>query len=105
LTQARAVQEELLGNNERLQRQIRSVLDLRRKGPAEDENVLGTAEARYASLCQSLEEQRNKLANIAAKFDRTVDELRQELQDRLTKATQVQNVCAHLTSRLCSVQL
>lgn len=96
LAQAKAEQEELLGGNARLQRQIRSVLDLRRKGPAEDENMLGTAEARYASLCSSLEGQKTKLANIASKFDRTVEELRQELQERLTKTTQVQNVCFHL---------
>lgn len=109
LAQARADQEELLGGNERLQRQIRSVLDLRRKGPAEDENMLGTAEARYASLCSSLEGQKTKLANIASKFDRTVEELRQELQERLTKTTQVQNVrlqllqCAVWCSVVCAL--
>jgi hypothetical protein len=97
---ATAEQEELLGNNEKLQRHIRSVLDLRRKGNQEEENMLGTAEARYASLCASLDEQKTHLANIASKYDRTVEELRQELQDRLTKATQVQNVSFHLHARI-----
>lgn len=96
LAQAKADQDELLGGNERLQRQIRSVLDMRRKGPAEDDNMLGTAEARYSGLCSSLEEQKRRLANIVAKFDRIVEELRLELQERLTKTTQVQNVCFYL---------
>lgn len=88
-------QESLLATNERLQRAIRSVLDLRRRGAAEDDSKLGTAEARYKSLSASLEEQKSKLASSAAKYDRTVEELREELHERLTRTTQIQNV------RLC----
>lgn len=89
---AQEQQDTLLAANERLQRSIRSVLDLRRRGAAEDDSKLGTAEARYQSLAASLEEQKSKLTSSAAKYDRTVEDLREELHERLTRTTQVQNV-------------
>eukprot|EP00892_Ulva_mutabilis_P012321 jgi/Ulvmu1/9461/UM052_0029.1 len=92
---AQAEQDTFLSTNERLQRSIRSVLDLRRKGAAEDDSKLGTAEARYKSLAASLEEQKAKLTSSAAKYDRTVEELREELHERLTRTTQIQNALRH----------
>lgn len=98
---AQADQDSLLSTNERLQRSIRSVLDLRRKGAGEDDSKLGTAEARYKSLAASLEEQKSKLTSSAAKYDRTVEDLREELHDRLTRTTQIQNVRLDRCGRTC----
>jgi hypothetical protein len=85
-------QAQLLALNERLQRYIRSVLDLRHKGTGGDDNQLGTADARYASLRQRLIEHRAMLAATDKHYDTAIDELRSVLQGRLTKTTSIQQV-------------
>ena len=98
---ATAEQTALLALNDRLQRHIRSVLDLRTKANAAENDQLGTADARYASLRARLQEHRAMLAATDKRFDVAVDELRDALQTRLGKATSVQNVRSHLPHWWC----
>jgi small-conductance mechanosensitive channel len=85
-------QAALLATNERLQRYIRSVLDLRQKGAGAGDNSLGTAQARYTSLRQRLLEHRAMLNATEQHYERLTDSLREQLQTRLAKATSIQNV-------------
>ena len=92
LAAAEADQAALLATNERLQRHIRGVLDLRHKGGGGGENQLGTAEARYSALRARLVEHRAMLEATSRHYDRTIDEMRETLQTRLNRTTSIQNV-------------
>lgn len=92
LAAAEADRAALLATNERLQRHIRGVLDLRHKANGGGENQLGTAEARYAALRQRLVEHRAMLEATSRHYDRTIDDLRETLQTRLNRTTAIQNV-------------
>jgi hypothetical protein len=82
----------LLATNERLQRHIRSILDLKQKGSGVVDNSLGTAQARYTSLQQRLLEHHAMLTATEQHYERSVDSLRETLQTRLANTTSIQNV-------------
>jgi hypothetical protein len=96
----------LVATNERLQRHIRSILDLKQKGAGVVDNSLGTAQARYTSLQQRLLEHHAMLTATEQHYERSVDSLRETLQTRLANTTSIQNVrsccckhseCVHLS--------
>lgn len=92
LEQARSEQVQLLDINERLQRHIRLALDLRRRTQDDDDNKLGTAEARYMSLRKTLIEQHAKLQATEQHYDSTIVELRDVLQERLARSSTISQV-------------